>query len=81
VYDGFDGHAAIGELDVAVIKYDNQGTQRWSRLLGAGQDDWGYGVATDADRNVYVAGYRYPELPARPDGVLLLTLDADGNER
>jgi hypothetical protein len=55
---GLDGNTLTGTSDVFVTKYDSSGVQQYTRQLGvAGQVTDGRSVATDANGNVYVAGY------------------------
>ena len=55
---GLDGNTLTGTTDFFLTKYDSSGTKIRTKLLGvAGKDTEAYGVATDANGNVYVAGY------------------------
>ena len=42
--------------DVFVAKYDTSGTVQWARSIGGADHDYGYGIATDINGNVYVVG-------------------------
>ena len=42
--------------DAWVAKYDAAGHVLWKRQLGTADDDFAYGVATDAAGNVYLTG-------------------------
>ncbi|MDJ0596990.1 MAG: SBBP repeat-containing protein [Pleurocapsa sp. MO_226.B13] len=42
-----------GSLDAFLAKYDNAGSQQWTRQIGTPSIDNGYGVDTDAEGNVY----------------------------
>jgi hypothetical protein len=54
---GLDGNTLTGTQDFFVTKYDSIGVKQYTRQLGvAGQDTYGFSVATDAKGNVYVAG-------------------------
>ena len=47
-----------GSLIFFVTKYDNAGNKQYTRQLGvAGADTYGFSVDTDANGDVYVAGY------------------------
>ena len=46
-----------GGYDAFVAKYDSNGNQVYSTLLGGGSDDQGYGIAVDGSNNAYVTGY------------------------
>ena len=52
-----DGQTSTGSVDLFVVKYDSKGVKQWTRQMGTAWDDFGYSVATDANGNVYVAGY------------------------
>lgn len=47
----------IGEWDAFVASFDENGVHRWSRVIGGPTSDRGWGVAVDADGNVYLTGY------------------------
>jgi len=46
----------IGGIDVFVAKLASNGTVLWAKVAGGTGNDIGYGVATDANQNVYVCG-------------------------
>ena len=57
-YGGLDGNTLTGTIESFVTKYDSIGVKQYTRQLGvAGQSTYGRSVATDANGNVYVAGY------------------------
>ncbi len=57
---GLDGNTLTGTTDCLVTKYDSSGTKLFTRQLGvASANTGGYGVATDADGNVYVTGITF----------------------
>ena len=45
-----------GGNDAFVVKYDTSGTLQWAESIGGTSDDYGRGIATDSDGNVYVTG-------------------------
>jgi hypothetical protein len=45
-----------GNRDYFLAKYDAAGTRLWGNQVGTGEHDQGWGAATDAAGNVYVAG-------------------------
>jgi hypothetical protein len=71
---GLDGNTLTGTSDVFVTKYDSSGVKQYTRQLGvAGLETVGLSLATDANGNVYVAGYTTGDL----DGNTLTgTIDA-----
>lgn len=46
-----------GGADFYLIKYAYNGEVVWERTLGGANTDYGYGVAVDSARNVYICGY------------------------
>ena len=52
-----DGQSHAGNWDIFLTKFGPTGDWLWTRQIGAGQDDEGYAVTTDASGNVYFAGY------------------------
>ena len=46
-----------GELDIFVAKMDSNGNWLWAENAGGSYMDFGNGISTDADGNVYVTGY------------------------
>lgn len=53
---GLDGNTSAGGSDVALIKYDGNGTKYWTRQLGTSGYDYAHGVSVDGTSNAYVAG-------------------------
>ncbi len=51
-----DGETNAGLSDIFLIKYDQYGIRKWTRLLGSAADEFGYGVTADASGNVTVFG-------------------------
>ena len=57
---GLDGNTLTGNYDFFVTKYNSSGVKQYTRQMGvAEQDTVGRSVATDANGNVYVAGFTY----------------------
>ena len=56
---GLDGNTNSGESNIFLVKYNSSGTKQWTKQLGSGTKDRGYGVTTDTSGNVYVTGYTY----------------------
>ena len=55
---GLDGNTLTGTTDFFFTKYNSSGDKQYTRQLGvAEQDTAGESVATDANGNVYVAGW------------------------
>ncbi len=49
-------NANEGYGDIFITKYDSNGTVIWAKSAEGISSDYGYGVSTDAGRNVYVTG-------------------------
>jgi hypothetical protein len=56
-FGGLDGNTLTGTYNFFVTKYNSSGVKQYTRQLGAGQNTQGRSVATDANGNVYVAGW------------------------
>ncbi|MFA5859070.1 MAG: SBBP repeat-containing protein [Elusimicrobiota bacterium] len=56
---GLDGNtnADAGSYDVFLIKLDPNGNRQWTKQFGTSADDYGYGLAIDNARNIYIGGY------------------------
>jgi hypothetical protein len=52
---GFDT-TSNGGSDAFVAKLSGNGEHLWSTYLGGTKDDWGYGIAVDNAKNVFVTG-------------------------
>lgn len=48
---------SVGAYDVYVAKYDSNGMFQWVKQAGGTGNDYGWGVATDANGYVYITGY------------------------
>ena len=55
-----------GSYDAFLAKYDASDTQLWLKQFGTSFSDWPFGMATDAEGNVFVAGTTEGALPSRP---------------
>jgi hypothetical protein len=68
----FDGNTSGGGTDIAVIKYDVNGTKIWSRQLGTAGNDIVHHVAVGTGGNIYIAG--------QTTGAFAGHLNAGGND-
>jgi hypothetical protein len=79
---GMDGESHAGDHDLFLVKFDGQGTRRWTRLLGTASQERGMGLATDAAGGVYVSGFSGGALDAQPhagnEDILLVKYDGSG---
>ena len=76
--DGFSG------LDGFVRSFDGDGVVRWTRQFGTTSGDRAFGVATDANGNVYVAGETFGALEGTAAGggdAFVRSYDGDGAHR
>lgn len=87
VYDGtvdFDPSGATanqtsaGMRDIFVAKYTLAGAYTWAISLGGTDNDYGYGITTDASGNVYVAGYIALTADMDPSGATANLISAGG---
>lgn len=81
---------SAGSLDIFVSKLDPDGNLIWAVRLGSTDFDRGFGIAVDADGNVYSTGYFAGTIDFDPgpgtfnlsssdSGIYILKLDTDGN--
>ncbi len=57
-FDGTQLQQAIGERDIFIAAYDNQGSLMWAKGLGGGgSNDEALDVATAANGDIYLTGY------------------------
>lgn len=80
--NGTLGGPMLGTYDVALLKYDSAGTLLWTRKFGTSAVDWGYGVATDANGDIYVTGQTSGSLTGTkttPAGFYITKYDRNGN--
>jgi hypothetical protein len=67
--DGSLGRPNLGDYDAWLAKYSAHGALRWNRQLGTAKGDITFGVATDGDGNVYIAGSTSGSLAGPNQGV------------
>ena len=75
------GGAYKGFFDAFLIKFDRDGRILWKRQPGTARSEWGKGVATDADGNVYLVGYTDGPLGGASKGladVFMIKFDRNG---
>ena len=51
-----DGQTLNGDQDAFISKYNPDGTNEWTRLLGASASDNGSTLTTGNDGSIYIAG-------------------------
>lgn len=57
------GSFGFGLCDAFIAKFDSNGNQIWLKGFGTGDYEWGMGIVTDPQGNVYVTGGTYGALP------------------
>ena len=82
---GLNGQPALGGSDGFVVRVADDGTPKWTRLVGSASDDSARAVTTTANDSVYVAGDTTGTVGNDPkpggDDTFLVKLDADGSEQ
>jgi len=86
-YGTFLGQTNSGLSDAFIQVYNSSGNEIWTRQFGTSDNDYAYGVATNAGDSVYVAGSTSGTLPGQtssgnPDAYLLkfsIQIDTDGD--
>lgn len=53
---GFTDSFGAGNYDMILIKFNNSGYLMWNKTWGGSSSDYGYGIASDSEGNIYVAG-------------------------
>jgi hypothetical protein len=48
-----------GSSDIVLLKFSKSGVFLWNRTWGGNSSDYGYGIASDSEGNIYVAGSTY----------------------
>ncbi|MBI3562136.1 MAG: SBBP repeat-containing protein [Gammaproteobacteria bacterium] len=61
---GLDGNTGTGRSELFVVKYDSTGVKQWTQQLGTSALVYAIGeaITTDANSNVYVAGWAIGDL-------------------
>ncbi|MGH6783747.1 MAG: SBBP repeat-containing protein, partial [Sphingomicrobium sp.] len=55
--DGPGPQINAGAFDIIALKFDRYGELKWIRQFGTAGDDYGYAVAADRHRHLYISGY------------------------
>jgi len=80
-----DGEEYHGKYDLAISKFDTDGSYIWSKQFGTVNYDSVKDLGTDTEGNIIVAGYVGDDLNGqecfgRPSDILTMKLSSDGNE-
>jgi hypothetical protein len=73
-----------GVYDANITKFDNNGEVEWIQQLGTSDYEWGWGVDTDSQGNVYAAGWTLGDLGGENAGsydIWLTKYDSQGNQQ
>ena len=54
---GVQNLTSNGNWDIFITKLDANGNLVWAKSIGSTSDDYGYGITTDINGNVYTTGY------------------------
>ena len=85
--------AAYGDEDIFITKLDIAGNFVWAKQMGGALSEFGNSIATDANGNIYLAGYFYGTVDFDPgptvynvstwglSDIFVTKLDGDGNLR
>jgi len=79
-----------GYSDAFLAKFSSSGSLAWATYFGGSANDFGYGIASDANSNIYITGYcasatgiatsgAYQTSMAGIDDVFLAKFNSDGN--
>lgn len=83
--DGSLGGANAGLRDALIVKYDSQGNKLWTKQIGTSSFDTIYGITTDKQANVYVAGVTEGNLAgpkqAEVSDAFVAKYDSNGNQQ
>jgi hypothetical protein len=77
----------FGDRDAYISKYDSLGNFIWARRYGGLMSDWGLGIGTDGNSNIYLTGYFTDSIKfgstevvgAGGQDVFLAKVDSSGN--
>jgi hypothetical protein len=73
-----------GSSDAFIRSYDSSGNHRWTRQFGTSSSDVAFGIATDANGNIYATGYTTGALEGSNAGdsdAFIRSYDSSGNHR
>jgi Beta-propeller repeat len=81
----FAGNTHLGDYDAVITKYDTAGVAQWTRQFGTAAGDVSYGVAADANGNIFAAGYTSGAFDGNPNAgsadIFVVKYTSDGAKR
>ena len=83
---GIDGNTNVGlyNCDYFITKYDKNGNRQWTKQSGTSSDDYGTGISTDANGNIYIVGYTNGSLDGNVNSggndIFIVKYDTYGNK-
>jgi hypothetical protein len=73
-----NSNTATGDYDISVMKIDQQGQRRWSKMLGGTDWDFGRSITNDGNGNYIIAGSTYNGMSNTLDAIVM-KVDSGGN--
>lgn len=80
-------NTALASNDAFVVKYDASGKALWAHGFGGALDESGYGIAMDANENIYITGsttsdsFQFGNTILHNEGPFVVSYDSAGNPR
>jgi uncharacterized delta-60 repeat protein len=75
--NGFTKSFSMGDWDIALVKYDENGIQQWNSTWGGAERDIGWGIAVDSSDNIYIIG-ETESFGAEHADIVLVKYDGNG---
>ena len=76
---GFSNSGGQGGVETFLIKFNNSGTEQWSRYIGISADDMAMSIAIDSSDNIYIVGTNELGAPTYTRELSLAKFDSSGN--
>ncbi len=84
-FGDFGGQTNSGDKDFCLLKFDNYGSNLWTRIFGSNSEDIANGVALDSSGNVYIGGFSQGDFDNQTNAgngdLCLLKFDDNGNKQ
>ena len=69
----FDNHTNTGNSDIFISKYNSDGSNQKTELLGTSSDDKAYSVQLDSNNQIYITGYTNGFSSTRDSNIFLVS--------